>query len=150
MSTRTLQKLKPFGYWSVTTEGDVEGRTTKNLGTFHGYIDEIAFHLADKCYYGLQFKALLPDEMSPKYLPTKSKVTVSLDISSGTWDLKNEDRKNYFKELLQDRPNVIVKDGASYASVDIELTNSSKVDLLKRTALSKLSDEEKMALGLSN
>ena len=31
-----------FGTWEVTTEGDVEGRTTKNLGNFTGYIDEIA------------------------------------------------------------------------------------------------------------
>ena len=33
----------------VTTEGDEEGRTTRNLGYFQGNVDDIAFQLADKC-----------------------------------------------------------------------------------------------------
>ena len=30
----------PFGIWHVTTEGDCEGRSTRDLGIHEGYIDE--------------------------------------------------------------------------------------------------------------
>ena len=30
----------PYGIWEVTTEGDCEGRTTRRLGVYSGYIDE--------------------------------------------------------------------------------------------------------------
>ena len=33
----------PYGIWIVTTEGDCEGRSTRHLGVFQGYIDDIAF-----------------------------------------------------------------------------------------------------------
>ena len=42
---------KVYGLWNVTTEGDCEGRSVRNLGTYEGNIDEIAFALADKCFY---------------------------------------------------------------------------------------------------
>ena len=32
-----------YGTWSVTTEGDVEGKSTTNLGTYTGYVDEIEY-----------------------------------------------------------------------------------------------------------
>lgn len=41
----------PFGIWHVTTEGDCEGRSPRDLGFHEGYIDEIALALADKCFY---------------------------------------------------------------------------------------------------
>lgn len=46
----------PIGWWNVTTEGDCEGRTTSHLGKHFGHIADIAFALADKCYYSLQFR----------------------------------------------------------------------------------------------
>jgi hypothetical protein len=48
--------LKSNRIWSVTTEGDVEGKSTTNLGTFEGRLDEIAFALADKEYYQILAK----------------------------------------------------------------------------------------------
>lgn len=32
----------PYGIWIVTTEGDCEGRSTRHLGVFQEYIDDIA------------------------------------------------------------------------------------------------------------
>ena len=46
-----------YGLWKVTTEGDEEGRTTKSLGIYEGWVDEIALYLSDKCYYSLTFTA---------------------------------------------------------------------------------------------
>lgn len=48
----------PFGIWHVTTEGDCEGRSPRDLGFHEGYIDEIALALADKCFYSLYFVAI--------------------------------------------------------------------------------------------
>lgn len=43
------QEYSNYGTFKVTTEGDCEGKSVRHLGTFTGYIDEIAFALADKC-----------------------------------------------------------------------------------------------------
>ena len=69
--------MEIYGTYKVTTEGDVEGRTVKNLGIHRGYIDTIALHLADQCYYSLKFT---PSEETPEerlYPPTKDSVHVS-------------------------------------------------------------------------
>ena len=45
----------PVGWWNVTTEGDVEGHTTKQLGIHYGHVAEIAFSL--ECTgYSLRFE----------------------------------------------------------------------------------------------
>lgn len=48
--------FEPMGLWSVTTEGDCEGRTTKQLGEHVGNIFDIAKQLAGQSYYQLSFK----------------------------------------------------------------------------------------------
>jgi hypothetical protein len=45
----------PVGWWDVTTEGDCEGRSTKQLGTHYGHVAEIAFSLKD-CGYSFHFE----------------------------------------------------------------------------------------------
>src|SRR6218665_1915533 len=78
----------PIGWWNVTTEGDCEGRSVTQLGDFYGHVAEIAFHLADKNYYSLQFRAILnrPAGKRITLQATKDKVWISLGIESGTWD----------------------------------------------------------------
>lgn len=125
-----------YGTFEVTTEGDCEGRTTRHLGTYTGYIDEIAFALADKCFYSLEFKLIDPKEidMSPK----KNKVSIHLSIDSGTWDLSVRNRIEYFKNLFKDRENVVVDEKCNnYASVNI-YRNISEEELKTRRALDKL------------
>lgn len=141
----------PFGYWEVTTEGDCEGKTVRNLGVHKGYIDEIAFALADQCYYSLRFKAVNPQGLVRT--PKATEVVISLDISSGTWDLSKEGQVASLVTLLKDR-DVSVKPGMYYASVllvrgkDSKSQEEAREELIRATALSKLSPEEKKALGL--
>lgn len=45
----------PIGWWKVTTEGDCEGRTTKQLGEHFGHVAEIAFELGHNGGYVLEF-----------------------------------------------------------------------------------------------
>lgn len=150
MNTAQHKKYtKAQAFWHVTTEGDCEGRSVHNLGTHFGYIDDIAFALADKSYYSLCFKEIEPFDSS---LPTGNKVNVTLDIDSGTWDMNMEQRKQFMENLLGDR-DTAVENGESYASVTLvmgknELQRQAREkEMLKLQALAKLSDEERAVLG---
>ncbi len=136
----------PYGMWKVRTEADCEGRSMRELGVYKGYIDDIAFALADRCFYALQFTPFAFDEIQHSD-KRADKVNVCFDIGSGTWDMKIPERKKFFKDVLSGR-NVCVGDGSSYASVmlyrDCELAEAEK----REAALKKLTDEEKRLLGL--
>ena len=56
----------PVRWWRVETEGDVEGRSIVSLGVHYGHIAEIAFMLADKSYYVLDFKVSPLTVFSPR------------------------------------------------------------------------------------
>lgn len=103
------------GWWHVTTEGDVEGKTVTDLGKHYGYLDEIAFALGRRAYYGLHFQAI--DEPKPEPLPEPVKaVNINLGIDSGTWDGPAIDRAEKVRQILKGRP-VVVGESFLYASV---------------------------------
>lgn len=140
--------LNPYGLWKVTTEGDVEGRTIRQLGIHKGYIDEIALALADRCYYSLNFKAVDPTEKNHLF-PTRTKVNVQLDIDSGTWDMHGKTLVEYAKEIFKDRP-VVVDECNYYASFTLLAQNEkeAKEKVIREKALKKLSEEERKVLGV--
>lgn len=136
-----------FGLWSVSTEGDCEGRSTTYLGVHKGFLDEIALHLADKAYYSLKFALQDPVE---DYAPTKGEVHVQLDIGSDTWgSIKSEDGLNEVSEVFEDRP-VTIEPSKYYASFKIKSKKSNAVlrDIQMKTALAKLTSAEIKMLGL--
>lgn len=94
----------PVGYWKVTTEGDCEGRSTKNLGEFYGHVANIAFYLADKVFYSLKFIPVESPRLNTPQInnvtAARKKVWISLDINSGTWDLNGKNRVNWFTDWL--------------------------------------------------
>jgi len=112
----------PFGIWEVSTEGDCEGRSITNLGIYSGYVDEIAFHLADKSLYKLRFKKLDNTKKYTKidsYTPKKKEVNISFDIESKTWDfIKTDDGHKEIKHIFRNRP-VTVNKCNYYASVTL-------------------------------
>lgn len=67
--------LKINGTWTVTTEGDCEGRSVAPLGNYQGTIEEIALHLADRAYYNLYFYPMVPVNKGP-YLQKKDNVNI--------------------------------------------------------------------------
>jgi len=105
--------MNPYGTWEVKTEGDCEGISVKNLGTFTGYFDEIAFALAKRCYYTLDFTRVSKPDAFDK-TPTANKVNVRI------WDM-GENTKLY-EDMLKDR-EVFVKNGQFYKSVTLHKTN---------------------------
>ena len=138
---------KVYGLWKVTTEGDCEGRSSRDLGTYEGYIDEIAFSLADKCYYSLNFRAVSPHEHKPDMTPKRKTVDIQLDIGSGTWDMESKNRAIAVSGLMRDRP-VAVSESTFYGCVRLT-TNKKTEEEKKAEALAKLSPEERRLLGLS-
>lgn len=129
-----------YGTWVVTTEGDVEGKSRENLGTFTGYVDEIALHLADKCFYSLTFKKVEP---ITEYVPKRNEVNVQFDIDSGTWDKMDLAE---ISDVFKNRPVQIIHSDYFAAFKIISHHNIEKD--LKQKALNKLTDEEKKALDL--
>jgi hypothetical protein len=77
-----VKPASPVGWWSVSTEGDCEGRSTRQLGTHYGHVAEIAFALADKCYYVLEFKPVdaAPPKERPTYTCSKLTVWIKFDV----------------------------------------------------------------------
>lgn len=148
-TVKNKKYTKAQAFWKVTTEGDCEGRSVRDLGMHFGYIDDIAFALADKCYYSLCFKEIEPFDFS---VPTGNKVNVTLDIDSKTWDMKMPERKAFMENLLGDRDTAVL-DGEAYASVTLvmgktELQRKAREqEMLKQQALAKLSKEERAVLG---
>lgn len=147
--TRTLNPVyaNPYGRWKVTTTGTGMG---ENLGYWEGNIDEIALHLADQTAYALCFTRLL-DTNEIDLAPTRAEVEVQLDIESGTWDMTPEERLRYVAQAFKgaNRP-VTIEDGSYYATFKIVGKDPEEIkrDILRRKALSKLTSEEKAALGL--
>ena len=133
-----------YGTFKVTTEGDCEGKSIRDLGIYTGYIDEIAFALADKCYYTLCFTLVEPTKLD--LTPKKDTVKISLNIDSGAWDFNVTDAMNYFKEFFANR-DVEVIDTHGYVSCTIS-THKETIEEKKEKILQKLSEEEKKILGL--
>ena len=102
----------PVGTWQVTTEGDCEGRSIKNLGVWSGHVAEIAFFLADKCYYSLRFESLAGTRTAGQKVPpvqtTKNHVWVSFAIESKTWDMTGEARAAWMAEFLDAKDQIEV------------------------------------------
>lgn len=139
-----------YGLWKVTTEGDCEGKTTRNLGIYEGNISDIAFYLKDKCEYSLQFSPAEVPTINSCDVTHYGNVHISLDISSGTWNMSPEDIVNYVKVLLntENREHrITVEPGQYYASVKL-VGYDSHEEYVRKTALEKLTDEEKEVLGL--
>lgn len=131
MPNAKYKLYEAYGVWEVTTEGDCEGRSTKRLGIHEGYIDEIAFALADKVYYSLTFKRVNPKKLD--MTPKRDKVSVTLDIDSGTWEMTSKERVKHFQHMLEraGRTKVFVSDNNIYAAVTFSREE-------------KLTEEEKM------
>ena len=146
------KQLDAFGTWKVTTEGDCEGRTVRHLGEHTGYLDDIAFALADQAYYGLRFDRVVPIKVDGSE-KTGTSVSVSLNIDTGTWDMSEAKRVAYFRKLLDGRATH-VQSGQYYASVILvdgtstEAQAEAKKRVLQKAALAKLSSEERAALGV--
>lgn len=135
MATKDPRYQNPYGNWNVTTEGDVEGRSTKQLGTFKGYVDDIAFALSNQCFYSLKFSLVPELEEIKQVAPSQKEVSIQFDIESGTWDMKPEERVKFFQNVFSNRNGVYVSIGHSYASATISNDKIKTQQELQHAAL---------------
>ena len=119
LSKLTEKYRDTYGTWRVTTEGDVEGRSITQLGTYEGHLDEIAKKLSSQAFYSLHFKKTDPVTELPEPERERPEVSVQLDIDSKTWDLDMTMRAEVMATVLKDRP-VTVRKGQYFASFIIE------------------------------
>lgn len=113
-----IEYTAPEQLWEITTEGDCEGRTVKELGTHKGYLVDLAARFADQACYTLYFKAVEAKTLPEcKELPVDG-VAVALDIKSTTWDLNPQQRALVMQEILSrySPGSVKVEPGTYYAS----------------------------------
>ena len=138
-----------FGIWEVSTEGDVEGRSTRNLGIYEGHVDDIAFALADKAYYKLYFQRvkIVPiHEDSPR---KRNKVEVYIDDLTSYNDLEQV-RYNKVKSFFAERNNTSVRRVGTYSFTLVNGEDKYQSALKKyKEAISTLTNEEKELLGLN-
>lgn len=121
----------PVGWWRVTTEGDVEGRTIKDLGWHYGHIVEIALCLGPGPCYKYEFSPPkdAPDGMfgEPKVYPERRQVrrqaTILIPSESGTGQLSSGMRVKWFRQWL-DAEEVCVTESNHQSAVCIRLKES--------------------------
>lgn len=111
----------PIGIWHVTTEGDCEGKTTRDLGIHRGHVGDIAMMLAGSCCYGLNFKPVAQD--SPKAAKTAT-TNIALDIGSGTWDMEKRSRAASVAAWLGS--GFVVRESNYYACVEVSRATDTK------------------------
>jgi hypothetical protein len=123
--------------YRVTTEGDCEGRTIKDLGIHSGNPAIIALNLADKAFYGLSFK-----EVVLTHHESVNTNTFSVHLSGfGTvpefrpFDIP----EGYMIEKSNFYDSLMIKQKKSVEDRRVEVATK---------ALAKLTREERLALGL--
>lgn len=110
----------------LTTEGDVEGRTTKNIGYFLGSLDQIITYC-------------ILNNIHPVYSFSAEKINL-IDVTDVTPKVKVA-----MEELWKNQDDYIGKLAIiKFQGVSEDLEKESKIN----NALSKLTDEEKKLLNL--
>lgn len=115
----------PIGWWKVTTEGDCEGRSTRDLGLYYGHIAEIALSIKDSPMYEYDFSPLEedipPPNTIPQYQAVRNACHIGLDINSKTWpsSMSSKTRVNWFTQWF-DTADVTVTESSYYKAVYIK------------------------------
>lgn len=134
MSHMDIATISPVGLWKVTTEGDCEGRSVRDLGVWKGHVADIAFTLRYKAMYGLRFS---PYEIKNPKQPESAvgdTVNISLNINTGTWDMDDPERIKAIKAFLdQENTKETVYDVVEsnyFASVKLIKTGKKRGELV--------------------
>lgn len=147
MKDKKLSFMEPYGLWEVSTEGDCEGRSTRKLGIFKGNYQDIAFALADRCYYVLWFKKLDESLFTLPHVKTKDSVNILFDDCHG---ISRKDMVKGVSEVLSGEPEISVEPGRWDGCV--KLCSRKTEEDIRAKAIDKLkgvlSEEEMKALGL--
>lgn len=129
----------PQWNWKVYSIQGEEAEKAVYLGTFFGYIDELAFALADRAGRSLRFEPCGPLNMTPKC----KNVVVEIAALRHEADSKEEEVA-LFKDYLKDRP-VAIKAAQYYAGVELTTGNRTAQEIVE-AVLGRLTPEELNAI----
>ena len=118
--------------YHVKTYGGCEGRTTKSLGFWQGNLADIVLQLHRKAVYELMFEEILPKIPTTMLILSKKDFSVSFKSCIPTVS-----EKRGLKELGLYSENL----------TDSLFTFKKEQEDVRKTALSKLTPEERNALG---
>lgn len=141
MSKDTDKKIDVYGLWQVSTEGDCEGRSSRNLGVWEGFIDDIALHLADRVMYNLWITPVDINKVTEK--PMARRVDVYINSIA---HIDAKERLDIATRAFAHR-NVRISESNYYGAFVIN-NNTSEEEILRASALSKLTAAERKVLGL--
>lgn len=136
-----LNPRHPFGIWKVTTEGDCEGRSTKQLGVYLGHLADIALFLASNATYTLSFVKILPTSDRESGNPSMDEVQVR--VWTDGFELTVGEVQEMIKKGKPYNKNLHACKGQDFMAVKL----GKEPDPVAK-AMSKLDDEDKKALGL--
>ncbi|AFQ96441.1 hypothetical protein [Bacillus phage vB_BceM_Bc431v3] len=111
----------PEGTWKVTTEGDCEGRSTKQLGTYEGHILDVVRQLAGQAYYQLTFERVQAQRATKLTKGSKRCVQFHVTGDRETMQkLPSGDSNAQFRALAQHlRDGESLKEGNYYNAVEL-------------------------------
>lgn len=125
--------------WNVHTEGDIEGKSIRDLGIFFGSIEDIAFRLRGTATFTLSFSELKIDY--PKLTEAQSNNnSVIINVEGLT--------KNNLKRQAEEC-GINIKDCNYYNSIKLFLNDAELKELKIKEVLLKLTEDEKEILGLN-
>ncbi|ANY29339.1 hypothetical protein [Bacillus phage PK16] len=108
----------PEGVWKVTTEGDCEGRSARQLGTYEGHILDVVRQLAGQVYYQLTFERVKPEVAIRRY--KGSRRSVQFHVTGEREKLPSGDSNAQYRALAQHlRDGETLKEGNYYNAVEL-------------------------------
>ena len=141
MDKNSDKNIDVYGLWQVSTEGDCEGRTIKSLGLWEGFIDDIALHLADRVMYNLWITPAEVNKVTEK--PMARRVDVYMNHIA---HIDTTERLEIATKAFANR-NVRISKSDYYGAFVIN-NNTSEEEILRSSALAKLTAAERKLLGL--
>lgn len=131
-----------YGIWEVKIHH--VDKEDECIGIYQGHLDEIAFTFASKTTSYLILRKLKVEEIKP--CVSSVEVTIQLDPNYTPY-LQSHILLQDVQDMLKDWSDIVVQTSNKYAST-VKLTHLKSRDALIESALSKLTDEEKKALGV--
>ncbi len=151
-SQHATTNKKPIGWWRVTTEGDVEGRSVKFIGDYFGHVAEIALSVPDIPYYCYRFEPLNRPPIAPvTYTAVRKEAPICISFAPCKFD---DSTLKWYRSYL-DAPEIDVFRGDCYANIMVAFPRTAEEiekenEELRRKAIAKLTSKEIAALGISS
>lgn len=116
------------GWWNVYTEHNSERGDDLFIGTYYGYVDVLAFALADKQRgFWSVGKLIFKKTEPPRKLSLKPKrETVNIEIEDDKWDNCKGSQEIYAAKKIFNRRPVIVESCNLYNAVTLRRKGKKK------------------------